>query len=77
MEKEASNKEEINPTLKFMLDNRIVVNVLIYLFGISVAISIPILIWNKWISQELAVNVILMVIGSFLGGGLFKYANRR
>lgn len=74
MEKEGNG---VNPTLKFLLSNNTVINILILGFSLLVIIMIPIMAVKDWIEKELTINVILMIIGSFLGASLLKYGKRK
>jgi len=80
MEKEgikSNNNKGINPNIRFIFENQTVVNFILYFSTIVTFILIVIAVLRGWFDRELSINIILMIIGSFLGAGLFKYANRR
>jgi len=71
-------KEEknVNPTLKFLLSNNTIINVilLISFFGI-IQLSI-ISAMKGWFNQDITLNIIFTIVGSFLGASLLKYGNK-
>lgn len=75
MEKEAN---EVNPTLKFFLsNNNVVINLILIIAVIWAVIFSTILLLKGKIGLDLALNIVLMIIGSFLGASLLKYAKSK
>ncbi|MAG01725.1 hypothetical protein CMI42_00130 [Candidatus Pacearchaeota archaeon] len=76
--KEEVKIKEVNPTLKFLLsNNNVVINLLLLGFSFLLIIMIPIMALKDWLKEELVVDIILMIIGSFLGAGLLKYGLKK
>lgn len=70
-------ENDINPTLKFLLSNNAVVNIILLIstFGI---INLSIIAAIKgWFSKEIIINIIFTIIGSFVGASLLKYGSQK
>lgn len=77
MGKEEKEANGVNPTLKFFLSNNTIVNMILLVSFVGFIILAIISAVKGWWSQEIVINIILMIIGSFLGAGLLKYANKK
>jgi len=77
MEKEVDGIKDVNPTLKFLLSNNTIVNVILLVSFIGFLILTIISAINGWWSGEIIINMMLMIIGSFLGAGLLKYGLKK
>ncbi len=73
----SNEDKDVNPNIRFIFKNQTVVNFILYFSTIVTFILIVIAVLRGWFDRELSINIILMIIGSFLGASLFKYANRR
>ena len=75
MKKEVVNG--VNPTLKFLLSNNTIVNVILLVSFIGVIILSIISAQNGWFGKEIILNIIFTIVGTFFGAQLLKYANKK
>jgi len=73
--KEANNLE-VNPTLKFLLSNNTVVNIILLIATIGVVNLSIIASIKEWFDKEIIINLIFTIFGSFLGASLLKYGKK-
>lgn len=77
MAKEVKITNGVNPTLKFLLSNNTIVNIILLISFVGVIILSIISAQKGWFGQEIILNIIFTIVGTFFGAQLLRYANKK
>ncbi len=77
MEQERIVSNGINPTLKFLLSNNTIVNVILLITFLGLIILSIISAIKGWFGKEIILSVIFTIFGTLFGSQLFKYGGKK